>query len=166
MQTETVQLKITPLKAMALYSTATEEFKVMLEDSFGKEFFSKKITDRVKTFEDAMNILGDKVSSNVATLLAYNGIDNAMLTAKAAAQLSIIAEALNDGWKPDWKNTSEWKYYPWFDLSSGSGLSCSGYDDYFSNSTVGSRLCFKSRELAEYAGKQFIKLYEAYFVMS
>ena len=82
----------------------------------------------------------------------------------AHSKLVIITEALNDGWKPDWTNDDEWKYYPWFDLSSGSGLRYYGCDYLFSSSPVGSRLCFKSRELAEYAGKQFINLYEKSFL--
>jgi hypothetical protein len=84
----------------------------------------------------------------------------------AHSKLVIIAEALNDGWKPDWKNGQWDKWYPWFDFSSGSGLSYYGYDFRDSHSHVGSRLCFKSREVAEYAGKKFLKLYKAYFLLS
>ena len=83
----------------------------------------------------------------------------------AYAKLVIIAEALNDGWKPDWSNMEEWKYYPWFDMSSGSGLSFLGFADLYSLSFVGSRLCFKSAELAKYAVTQFKDLYEKYFVL-
>ena len=42
-------LQIDENKAFDLYQTATPEFKQMLEDSFGKEFFKRKITDRVKS---------------------------------------------------------------------------------------------------------------------
>ena len=84
----------------------------------------------------------------------------------AHAKLVIITEALNDGWKPDWTNGNWDKYYPWFDMSSGSGLSfCVVCVVRGSLSAVGSRLCFKSRQLAEYAGKQFKKLYKQYFVL-
>jgi len=83
----------------------------------------------------------------------------------AHAKLVIIAEAMNDGWKPDWTNGQWDKYYPWFDLSSGSGLRYDDCDHRRSTSDVGSRLCFKSRELAEYAGKHFKKLYEQYFLL-
>ncbi len=84
----------------------------------------------------------------------------------AHAKLVIITEAINEGWKPDWKDDAQYKYYSWFDMSSGSGLSFDGCDSYCSGSAVGSRLCFKSRELAQEAGKQFKKLYEQYFVIS
>jgi hypothetical protein len=83
----------------------------------------------------------------------------------AHAKLVIITEALNDGWKPDWTNGKWDKYYPWFDMSSGSGLSYYGCDNLYSVSNVGSRLCFKSSELARHAGTTFKKLYEQYFVL-
>lgn len=83
----------------------------------------------------------------------------------AHAKLVIIAEALNEGWKPDWTNSDQYKYYPWFDMESGSGLSFGGCVCDDSVSGVGSRLCFKTKELAEYAGKQFVLLYTQYFVL-
>ncbi len=157
-------LQIDPQTARKLYPTAVPEFKTMLEESFGKDHFSQKITDRIKTFEDAINEFGDKVSPNVNTLLAYNGIDNAMIAARAMACLTIIAQALNEGWKPDWTNSGQYKWYPWF-RKSGSGLSFGGAADWASYTYVGSRLCFKSRELAEYAGKQFIEIYADFMAL-
>jgi hypothetical protein len=77
-----------------------------------------------------------------------------------------IAEVLNEGWEPNWDNANEPKYYPWFYMDSkagsGFGLSYHGYVDVNSYSTVGSRLCFKTRELAIYAGQQFINEYLEY----
>lgn len=90
----------------------------------------------------------------------------------AHAKLVIIAQALNQGWKPDWNNSSQWKYYPWFEiqaskrLPSGFGFSDTYYDCRGSNAYVGSRLCFKSRYLAIYAGKQFADLYKQYFLLT
>jgi hypothetical protein len=89
----------------------------------------------------------------------------------AHAQLVIIAQALNQEanngkpWKPNWKSGNWDKYYPWFDMSSGSGLACHGYVNRTSHSNVGSRLCYISRDLAIYAGKTFIKLYQQYFCL-
>jgi hypothetical protein len=78
----------------------------------------------------------------------------------AHTKLVIIAEALNEGWVPDWSDNDQRKYYPFFDLSSGSGLSFYDYGYNYSGSYVGSRLCFKSGDLATYAGKQFTELYK------
>ncbi len=118
---------------------------------------------KIKTFEQACKKLGydpEKVLPKVGTMPKHH--QDATV---AHAKLVIITEALNDGWKPNWKDSSEWKYYPWFDMSSPSGPAYDVCDDWCSLSNVGSRLCFKSEELAEYAGKQFQKLYRQYFVL-
>jgi hypothetical protein len=87
----------------------------------------------------------------------------------AHAQLVIIAQALNAGWKPDWNDNNQWKFYPWFEIQasedkpSGFGFSDTAYAGWHSITRVGSRLCFKSRSLAIYAGKQFAELYKHYF---
>jgi hypothetical protein len=50
-------LQIDETKAKKLYRIAGPEFKEMLHDTFGEKFFQEKITDRVKTFEDACEVL-------------------------------------------------------------------------------------------------------------
>lgn len=118
---------------------------------------------KIKTFEDACKAL--KIDPSKA-LLDVSGMPvHHQKAIIAHAKLVIIAEALNEGWKPDWKNSSEWKYYPWFRMSSGSGLAFGDYGNDCSHSRVGSRLCFRSSELAEYAGKRFKDLYEDYFLL-
>lgn len=122
---------------------------------------NKPITDRVKTFEDALAIVG--ASENVKILLSYNGLDKDMLSHKAHAKLTIIAKALNEGWIPDWKNHSEYKYYPYFEMNGKTGFvfGVSYYD--FGDSTVGSRICFHTRELADYAGRNFLSEYRDFY---
>ena len=79
-------------------------------------------------------------------------------------KLVIIAQALNDGWKPDWDNNNEYKYYPYFDMEKGfSFYICVCI---YTFSFAGSRLCFRSAEIAKYAGTQFVELYKDYFVIS
>ncbi len=80
--------------------------------------------------------------------------------------LRLLAESLNEGWQPNWDDEDEINYYPWFDMrGSSSGFRFGGCDCWLSNSTVGSRLCFKSQELAEYAGKQFVDVYRMLMVI-
>lgn len=117
---------------------------------------------QIKTFAEACRALG--IDPKVMP-----GVD--MLPVKerkaviAQYKLGIIARAINEGWEPDWSNYNQYKYYPWFKFDTSKKKSCSAlsYFDYFyviTFSHVGSRLCYKSSELAEYAGKQFLKLYE------
>lgn len=151
------KLEIIEANALTAYNGADEKGKKLLTDLFGKAVFNQKITDRVKSFEDALAIVG--AVPNVQILLDYNGQDRDMISAQAFAKLNIIARALNEGWTPDWSNSNEYKYYPWMEYSVGSGFSFYAYDFDHTNAHIGSRLCFKSRELAEYAGKQFKDIY-------
>lgn len=141
-------------KALKIYKKADATGKALLVELLGDTFF-RPITERVKSFEDACELLGADpdvvlVSSDIATAdeIAY-------------IKLKIIAQALNEGWKPNWSNSNESKYFPWFDMSDGFSFFGAGY--YSGPSDVGSRLCFKSRDLAEYAGKQFLHLYKSFF---
>lgn len=79
-------------------------------------------------------------------------------------KLLIIAEALNEGWKPNWKDSGEYKWYPWFQMQSSSGFRFVDALCCYSLSRVGSRLCFKSEALAKYAGTKFKKLYKEYML--
>lgn len=120
---------------------------------------------KIKTFEGACKVLklDPKALPDVKKLPKHHR--DAIV---AHFKLVIITEALNEGWKPDWKNTDQYKYYPWFrynSTKSGFGFSPAYYDYWGTHTTVGSRLCFKSSELAEYAGTQFKKLYNQYFIL-
>ena len=85
----------------------------------------------------------------------------------AGYKLMIIYKAINNGWKPDWENLSQYKYYPWFKvLSSGFGFSCSIYSYVNASTSVGSRLCTDTSEKALYIAKQFEAEYKDYFLYS
>lgn len=79
----------------------------------------------------------------------------------------MITSAVNEGWIPDWNNTSEYKYRLWFwikaskDKPSGFGFSAALCDCTGSSTDVGSRLLFKSSELAMHAAKKFPDVYKA-----
>jgi hypothetical protein len=149
-------LQIDKANARKLFSTASPEFKQMLVDTFGEKFFQQKITDRVKTFEDACEVLGlysDSVTQDDDT------IDEA-----AYKKLKVITKALNEGWTPDWSNENQYKWYLYFKMS-GFGFSHTTDVLWHSHTAVGSRLCFKSSELAEYAGKQFVSIYQDFLTI-
>lgn len=144
----------------------------------------KNVMERIKTFEDACNELGidhnewmqDKKELGLeADVIAY-------------LKLRIIAAALNEGWKPQF-TTDEYRYFPWFCLYTQSEIDemneedksrvvCRSYynanafggvayayasdDSSHTNASIGSRLAFKTRELAEYAGRQFVEIWADY----
>lgn len=111
----------------------------------------------IKTVEDAFDFLG--MTYNMWSE-KYKDLPDDVL---AYIKLTYIAKAINGGEWMDYSNTDEYKYYPYFNASgSAGGFSFDGYDFDFSYSTVGSRLVFKTKEMAEYAGKQFVNIYNQY----
>lgn len=152
--------------AQKAYKKASSETKEILEILLGKENINGirdgKITDRIKTFEDACLELGVDVDSIIPAL---TGQSRDAMSIIAYCKLIVIIRALNEGWEPDWTDSDQSKYRPWFDLSSGSGLSYGDCGNGRSGSPVGSRLVFKSQELCEYASQQFNQLYKEFFLM-
>lgn len=161
--------------------------------AFGEEALkSQDIKERIKTFEDAVNAIGEDhplVAQYKTINSAFKEADN-NLHLFAYTRLAIIAEALNEGWRPEYTE-DEYRYYPWFGLytqeeyddmddedkercrsvgrSRGNagaygGLVCAYADSGSagSHTGIGSRLAFKSRELAIYCGKQFIEIWINY----
>jgi len=149
-----MELRIKKETAKRLYPEAQDWFKEILEETFGKECFLKRNFRDIKTFEDACDELAISMAIN------KDSCDET-----AYKKLKIIVKAINQGWTPDWNDTNQRKWFPWFKVSS-SGL---GFDDALyscddSDATVGSRLCFESEEKARYAANQFIDLYKQFLI--
>lgn len=132
-------------------------------DYFYKEEDYEEITDRVKTYEDACKVLGvEPINEQNAKAQGFRSDEI------ARRKLETIAAALNEGWKPDWNNTDQYKYYPYFYIQENAkgkgsaGLSCANtvHTAANTNAYFGSRLCFYASRLARYAGNQFTDLYE------
>lgn len=154
----------------------------------------RPITERVKTFEDAMAVLGENNPLVIQYKEIYdNYLENGGDGVKdivAYIKLRIIVAALNEGWQPTFSD-DEYRYYPWFvfytkeeldamdeeelsrvlgrsggNASAGAGVaySSTGGASSGSVSSLGGRLCFKNRELAEYAGQQFIAIYADFYI--
>jgi hypothetical protein len=128
-----------------------------------------------KSSEIKLKTKPEGLPTTVEDLLEENGIYRtdfdeqcANLTSdeKAYVILKLLAKTLNQGWVPNWSDSSEYKYVPWFDMRGGSsGFRFYVCDYWYSLSDVGSRLCFKTRELAEHAGKYFVDTYRDFMVI-
>ncbi len=189
---ETIEAK--KEKVMAAYNQAkkTNAFSVMeaLEALFGKETFKPRdVTERIKTFEDALEELGEKHPMvREWQSLTDNGEWGLSPDIEAYLKLRIICAALNEGWKPTF-GKDEWRYFPWFYVYFKEELDEMDEDERgrvvgresdsayahgglvyahansassYSNSYNGSRLALKSDELAVYCGKQFIDIWADY----
>ena len=181
------ELKISAEVALAAYNNTDANGRELLEHLFGKDIFKlKDIRERIKTFGDACYELGDKHE----LVRAYNNLIVSNCMSKdiiAYAKLIIIAEALNEGWKPTFDD-GEHRYYPmvyiytkedYEELSENKKkelivvrnskikLNENCGDIYalevitlsYSVFSNGYHIALKTSELAKYCGKQFIDIW-------
>lgn len=181
----------------AAYETATESEKKLLSTLFpdlslgqaDKAPDDRPVTERIKTFEDAMLALGEEDPF----VKEWHCGENLSADLEAYLQLRVICAALNEGWEPQFTE-EECRWYPWHTLWTESELAEKSdewkadrhlimisnryHSEYaglaFAHSihtptstsaTVGSRLCLKSEALATYCGKQFINLWADFILM-
>lgn len=156
-------------------------------NDIAEEAKPKNIMERVRTFEDACRTLGEEHPMVLAYqntkihITDYFGTDDVI----AYLKLRIICAALNEGWEPKF-TTDEYRWFTWFELFTQQelddmseeqrsrvvarsysyahaigGVACANAVSAASVAftSYGSRLAFKSKELAEYCGKQFIDIW-------
>jgi hypothetical protein len=149
-------LVIDAQNAPSVYREAGKELKKKLEEVFGKKVLTQKITDRIKTFEDACNELGID-PEHFVEIVGYMEPKDEL----AYRKLKVIVKALNEGWEPNWNDSSERKWRPWFYLNAPGFRFYDSYYDLTNSFSAGcSRLCFKSEELCNYAAQQFLDIYK------
>ena len=139
------------------------------------------IRERIKTFEDAQHYLGEDNKFVEAQLLIEQTMDDCP-DIQAYAKLRVIAAALNEepeGWRPRYQdkngNGGDYRWYPYFravffgggandGADAGLAFADASYAFSYANADYGSRLCYKSEELAEYSGQQFKDIWEDYLL--
>ncbi len=147
------------------------------------------VRERIKTFEEALDELelrsadGDEYAESLCD--DWHNITTDSKDLIAFLKLRIITEALNEGWRPQFVK-DERRWYPYFRLYTkeeiekmddeikarvvarsyycayaygGVSYAHAYHDSANVAAYYGSRLAFKTAELAEYAGKQFIEIY-------
>lgn len=140
-------------------------------DFYTEEQDYTDIRDRVKSYTDACHVLGIS-DSEEPEVIADGGLMRSDEIARR--KLEVITEALNEGWRPDWNNTNQYKYFPFFRILPGQGkgpdgkpngaaaglaLAPTNYAATSTRASIGSRLCFHDSDIAAYAGDTFRDLY-------
>lgn len=190
------KIEIKKETVFSAYKNANKEEKELLEKMFGSDMLKQlDIQNRIKTFDDALVELHERIDNgdNHAKMLVdeydYNNHNTVSCDLLAYCKLRIIAEALNEGWRPE-ITQGERRWYPYFILCTKEEFDNNTYNSpsrvvgrggsyasaYFglvyayaayasshSSTNVGSRLAFKNNDLAEYAGRQFIDVYADYY---
>lgn len=145
-----------------------------------EEIESKEINDIVTSYEEARKYLGGKpnndftvakkvVSGNCVKLdevtRLVKDINPSHVKALIALnELFTIAQAWNkeDEFEPDFSNSNQYKYFPWFVYDNGAAgfvYANTSATATYANANFGSRLCFKTPERARQFGEQFIDLW-------
>ena len=111
MEKETIQVEIPAGKKAAW----VDGFLKLVDAEEEQKKDERPITERVKTFEDACKELGE----DHKLVQQFKAIQEAIAEDKEATayfKLGIITAALNEGWKPDFTNNEEYRYYPYLCL--------------------------------------------------
>ena len=148
--------------------TITEDNNELDEDNEDAvtvfDFYTEEVEEapRVKSYEEACERVGVEPLTEERIKALELRPDEV-----ARKKLEVITAALNEGWSPDWNNTSEYKYYPYFYIeprkhcaNAGLSSSTSNYAASATYAAIGSRLCFHEPDAARYAGRTFTELYE------
>ena len=174
---KTIEVKVEDIKRA--FDEANDNVKNGILNSFPQFKEALPVTDRVKTFRDACREVCIDPS------MYFIRCENEPADVIAYMKLRVICKALNEGWTPRFVE-GEWRYFPYFRLYSSEeisqmskeeksrvvyrssifayaygGVSYADADNVSANvyASIGSRLAFKTSELAEYAGRQFIDLW-------
>lgn len=180
-------IKVNKESLLDAYRNAGNEGRNVLVNLFPEMDFRKSlpVTERVKTWDDVVRELGyDPVERLLDHTERGDGF-NFGPDEIAYIKLKAIAKVLNEGWEPKFVK-GEWRYFPWFYLYTqeeidkmtpekrsrvvlrssyyayafgGVAFALAAYDSSYANAHYGSRLAFKSEELAVYAGKQFTDIW-------
>lgn len=117
----------------------------------------------IKSYEDACKALNIQPISENAVVAFPKADRKSML---AYHKLTVIARALNEGWQPDWSNKNEYKYYPIFRyINAGLSYASTNSAASYTYAYIGSRLCFKTEAISDYAAATFADLYKDFYCL-
>ena len=150
-----------------------------------EEIEEKDINEVVTNFDEARKYLHGKPNGDFTVSkkmlsgnsLPLDGVTNLVkdlnprhLNALVALnKLFTIADAWNkaDGFVPDFSNSRQYKYFPWFVYNKDAAGFVYAYTNYTASNTaaiIGSRLCFKTANRARQFGEKFADLYNQVFL--
>lgn len=127
---------------------------------------SGSVMDRINSFEDAVEETKD--NPEVIELLA--DLKNTTNTAsQGIIMIRIIVIAFCEGWKADYSDSNQEKWFPYFQYKTATSgrpagfvYSNSNYDFVIAYACLGSRFAFPTSEHAECVGKKFENLFNKF----
>lgn len=151
------ELKIIKERALVAFKDGGQKEKDLLKNLFGEEVFTFDPINDINSFEDVLIINGVDPDSFDWSCIGLSSDEIAY------RKIKLIVKAYNGEWTPDWSNSSQCKYYPWFVWKgSASSFSYCVYVYAYSLSSLGSRLVYQNKDHAIDAGKKFESIYNEF----
>lgn len=141
---------------LTAYGKAKSGRKVFLENLFGIKTFQPNIMERIKTFDDVCKEMGISPKKYIC-----DSDDPDDIAANALRKSLLISRCFNADKKEvlDWSNSSQPKYFHYYEYSPSSGWSLNCVDYWYALTLCGSRQAFLDREHAQYAWDAFKEIY-------
>jgi len=123
----------------------------------------KQAQDKLNDLQKEVDALKDIINGeDIFTCTTYKEVCRRLNEPQFSCPYRVIKQIekyFNQGWKPNWKNTNEYKYFPHFSIGSGGGLVYIS-SGYFFLCWVGGCAFYKTSEIATFVGENFIKEYQ------
>jgi hypothetical protein len=153
-------LQVEKQNAIKIYEEQNESGKLLLQRIFGKAAFKAKGKggiENINSMEDVRLYHGIEPQESIIKIQVPECLDRHMQAIIMYAEALLIAEAINDGWIPDWNNSNQPKFSPWFEMRDTPGFGFSGTHCFFTFTLTGtgSRLCFQTETKTKHFGMKF-----------
>ncbi len=150
-----------------VYNNADANGKKLMISLYGETFFKEKQPKekiQPKNFSEVCRAMRKKESDYAIPAKATN----AKIADIYMKRLKLIAKYFNGDWVADLADTTQYKYWCWFEIiidpkrKSGFGFAYANYAYVSTDAFCGSRPFFKSEKICLYVGKTFTSEFEAF----
>lgn len=150
-------IEITVDRAKKAYQSGSKETRETLENLLGGEHFKAfRGWQEITSFELACEVEGVDPVKFVKDLEEKGDTPDEI----GYKKLKLIIRVINGGWKPDFNNSNQKKWYPWFNAQNGFSHSYTLCADTYAS--LGSRLVVESHEKAIHMGTHFLNEYKSF----
>jgi len=131
-------------------------YSTLLSVETKKSLNKISLFDKIKNYSDVCKDLGeDELKLSDFNFLSKDYRKKAFNQAK----LQQIQKLFNGDWKLDWSDTTQYKWFPYFEIKVSGGIGF--YVTYFHSSHFGDAPAyFKYEETSNFVGKLFIDIYK------
>jgi hypothetical protein len=151
------KIELNQKSVLKAHKEANPDGKKLLENLFGKEFFSRDVTERIHSWEDILEETGRP------DVPVFNDVPEDLRPFFRGVYKNVVmVEAYNEGERMNIYNEDKYRHYPYFRCN-GSPSAFAFYFSHFDHAAAdagsGSRLSFKNEKLSNYAGRKHLDIF-------